>query len=104
MNLVGCALSVPLLVAAFVYLFSPAWATRPFKRLALPLIGMGFALAALAQVAREANPLVVAMGFLAISLVAYVIRERRLRRPQRRERPSGVERKPLLPKDKGDDA
>ncbi len=103
MSLVGCAFSLLLLVAAFVYLFSPTSAMRLFKKLALRLVVASLALAAIAQLARQANPLAVAIALLLVSLAAYLIREHRLRRPQRRERPSGVERRPLLPKDTGGD-
>jgi hypothetical protein len=97
-RLVGLAAAVALIVCAFVYLFSPGEAMGLLKRIGLGLAGLLFLPAMVLELARAVNPAVAGVLLVAVSMVAYWVREYRLRPPIRPQKSGRAERKPILPR------
>jgi len=91
------AAALILTAAGFAYVFSPATAKKLLKMAGLWL-GMVFGgLIAVSELARV-HPFGVLFALLAISPIAYVVREKRLHRPERPRKIGGVERTPVAPR------
>ena len=85
-----------LVAGAFVYLVDPRQARRLLGQLRVPLvILMGVFVVVTVVNAVERRSILV--GVLAMSLVAYFVREYRKPKREKRLSLSGVERKPMLP-------
>ena|SRR5438132_1230198 len=96
--LIGCVTALVLIAAAFIYVFDPGRALKFLKKALLLLLGLLFSLDLLAALAREVGACCMAVFLLLVSLAAYAVREKLLRRPEHPRNPGQGERTPLVPR------
>jgi hypothetical protein len=104
MQLCAAVFAIALIAGAFRYVFDPRGAIAMLKTLGLRLLAVVFAAAVLMKIAEElphsriqGPPL---LGLLFVSLIAYAVREFRMRntrKPTDNGRVRGGERTPVLP-------
>ena len=85
-----------LIAAAFVYLWDARQGQRMLQYLRVPLIVL-LVVFIVSAVISAADDRAVIVGFLLISVIAYLIRESNKPRRERRKPRRGAERKPVLP-------
>jgi hypothetical protein len=97
------ATALILIAAGFAYVFSPATAKKLLKTAGMWLGILIGGLIAVSELTRV-HPFGVLLTLLAISPIAYVVREQRLHRPERPQKLGGAERTPVasqhVPKDR----
>jgi len=91
------AAALILIAAGFAYVFSPATAKKLLKTAGRWLGILFGGLIAVAELTRS-HPLGVLLVLLAVSPIAYAVREQRLHRPERPQKLGGVERTPVAPR------
>ena len=97
-SLAGCLIAITLIAAAFLYPFNPKRIQNVLKELILAVLALIF-LGTLAFVfSRAVHPLLWSGVIPLVAVVAYVLREHRLRRQPVR-RTGQVERTPVLPRE-----
>src|SRR5439155_7202122 len=94
----GSLAGLVLIAAAFMYVFDPGQAVKLLRKALLLLLGLVFSLELLAALAREVGPCCMVVFLLLVSLAAYAVREKLLRRPERPRKPGRGERTPLVPR------
>ena len=95
--LFGCVAAFVFIVAAFIYVFDPGQALKLLKKPLLLLVGLLVSLELFVALAREVGACCMAVFLLLVSLAAYAVREKLLRRPERPRKPGRGERTPLVP-------
>jgi hypothetical protein len=95
--LIGLFAACVLLMSAILYLFAPDAAPRFLKSAATTVLATLFALIALDQLIRSLNSFTLLLGAALVSTLAYIVRERRLGRSERREGSRHTERSPVMP-------
>src|SRR5262245_27032841 len=98
-HLVGTAVALALIAGAFVYIFNPQGIEKLLKKFLILVLALMLLPAVIGQVLRSADPVAVFLILLVASVVAYGVRERRLRPPGRPQTLGRAERTPLLPKE-----
>lgn len=91
------AAALVLMAAGLVYAVSPATAKKLLKTAGMWLGMLVGCLIAVSELTRV-HPFGVLLTLLAISPIAYVVREQRLRRPERPQKLGGMERTPVVPR------
>jgi hypothetical protein len=99
-SLFGAILLLLLTLSGLLLIVAPALGRRVLQKTAT-FAGMFFvllvALNALWQMLRSLNPLLLILGVIAISTLAFFVRERRLRGHARHGGPRHAERTPVMP-------
>ena len=98
---ITAVLVIPLIVAPLVYMVNPRRGTELLKRAVTLMVVTSFGLCVIASLFRSlANSGWLQVLVLAAMVVAYVVRESRLGRPDKASgRLGGAERTPVLPTD-----
>jgi hypothetical protein len=91
-----------LIAAGFAYVFSPATAKKLLKTAGMWL-GVFFGCFMTVSSLTRVHPFGVLLALLAISPIAYVVREQRLHRSERPQKGGGLERTPVAPHDLRED-
>ncbi len=106
LSLFGSALLLLLTISALLFMAAPTLGKRMLQNTTafagvflVVLFALGFA----CQVLRSINQFLVLLGLGAVSTVAYLIRERRLKGPGGADRPRHTERTPVMPSHIGRD-
>jgi len=81
-----------------MYVFDPGQALKFLKKALLLLLALLLSLELLAVLAREVGACCMGVLLLLVSLAAYAVREKLLRRPERPRKPGRGERTPLVPR------
>jgi hypothetical protein len=97
-SLIGCVAALVLIAAAFMYVFDPGQALKLLKKALLLPLGLLLGLELLAALAREVGACCMGVFLLLMSLAAYAIREKLIRRPERPRKQGRGERTPLVPR------
>ena len=96
-HLLGCVIAFCLIAAAFGYLFSPKATVEVVKRFAGPASAVVLLLAVVRQF-MASDPVGALVIISVLSVLAYFIRERRLKRRPPPRKAGSAERTPALPR------
>jgi hypothetical protein len=101
-HIIGAAAAIGIIAAALIWVFNPGKGMLLLKKLGLGLLGLVFGFMALAQLLpmlRENTGLSSLLFLVVLSLVAYIVREFRLRKKRPYElQGRGIERTPIMPR------
>jgi amino acid permease len=97
-HLIGTAIALALIAGAFVYVFNPQAAEKLLKQFFIPVLVLMLLPTVVARLLGSADGFALFITFVLASLVAYVVREHRLGRPQTPRRLGRAERTPVLPR------
>jgi hypothetical protein len=98
LSFVGFVAGCALVGASFGYVFAPAETQRLLRTVGTAAGLILFVLLAVANLAHDAGPFAFMVAMVVVSSVAYFVRARRMRHPERPKRLGGAERKPVIPR------
>lgn len=101
-NLVAALLATGLIAAGCVYIFDPREARKLLKSLVLSLAALLLFSTILAELTEEVTAFAAIFILAAISLIAYVLRQRRLGPQEGARHIARAEREPVMPRTEED--
>jgi hypothetical protein len=96
-RVLGCVIAFVVVGTAFMYPFNPKQTLIILKKLGIAFAVLLIAPAILSRWLNTAGPLADFIALLAVSVIAYFVRESRMHRRPASQRPGRPERTPLLP-------